>query len=142
MNIQPFSHRLFRQRRFRQLLVGSVTLAIFLGILIVPVEQQYPFSPIQNYGDGLWWSVQTLTTVGYGDVVPVTPLGRSIGVLMQIVGAVMFGALIALISSSMSRGQEEFYWSRLFGRIDDLDKKLSDIEKRTSFIIKDGELHK
>ncbi len=141
MNFQSFRHRLLKQRKFRQLLFGSVSFAVILGILIVPVERANPLAPIQNYKDGLWWSVQTLTTVGYGDVVPVTDLGRIIGVLMQIIGAVMFGSLIAIISTSMSRRQEEFYWDRLFERIDQIDEKLNEVERRTSFLIKD-DLHK
>lgn len=137
MNFQSFRHRLLKQRKFRQLLVGSISLAFMLGVLIVPVERFNPVSPIQNYKDGLWWSVQTLTTVGYGDVVPVTDLGRLIGVLMQIVGAVMFGSLIAIISTSMSRRQEEFYWDRLFERLDEIDTKLDNVSRRTTFLVKD-----
>lgn len=137
MSFQSFRSRLLKQRRFRQLLFGSVMFSIGIGILIVPIEQQVGYSSIVNYSDGFWWTIQTLTTVGYGDVVPVTPLGRFLGVIMQIVGTVMFGSLIALISSSMSRRQEEFYWSRLFERLDRLEKTTEEIEKRTNFLIKD-----
>lgn len=137
MNFQSFRHRLLKQRKFRQLLAGSILLAVIFGIVIVPIEQANPRSPVQNYSDGLWWSIQTLTTVGYGDIVPITDLGRIVGVLMQIVGAVMFGSLIAIISTSMSRRQEEFYWDRLFERIDQIDKKINELERRTSYMIRD-----
>lgn len=90
-------------------MVGSIFLAIAFGLMIVPIELRSDNATIKDTSDGLWWSIQTLTTVGYGDVAPVTEWGRVIGVIMQLVGAVMFGALIALISTSMSRGQEEFF---------------------------------
>ena len=137
MTIQTLRSRLLKQRKFRQLLFGSVMFSIALGLLIVPVERTAEPTRIHSVSDGLWWSVQTLTTVGYGDVVPVTPLGRTIGVVMQIIGTVMFGSLIALISSSMGRRQEEFYWAKLFERLDSLEKQVDEIEKESGFLVKE-----
>ncbi len=137
MMMHSVRKRLLKQRRFRQLLWGSFIFSVLLGILIVPIEQAHPNARILTLSDGLWWSIQTLTTVGYGDVTPVTDVGRFIGVIMQIVGAVMFGSVIALISSSMSRRQEEFYWDRLFERIDTISIKADELEKQMNFLIKD-----
>ncbi len=50
-----------------------------------------------------WWALATLTTVGYGDVVPVTPLGRFFGGLVMIFGLGMFAMPIAIISSGFAR---------------------------------------
>jgi voltage-gated potassium channel len=49
--------------------------------------------------DGLWWAVSTITTVGYGDVYPVTVGGRIIGMLLMLCGIGMTGTLTALIAS-------------------------------------------
>lgn len=103
----------------------------------MPIELRSPDATIQNTSDGLWWSIQTLTTVGYGEVTPVTDGGRVLGVLMQLVGAVMFGALIALISTSMSRGQEEFFWNRLFERMNRLEEKIDRLEKSNRYLVRD-----
>ncbi len=135
MTTHSLKTRLLKQRRFRQLLVGSVVLSLFLGIIIVPIESSAPGATIRNTSDGLWWSIQTLTTVGYGDVTPLTDLGRVLGVFMQVLGAVMFGTLIALISSSMSRTQEEFYWERLFERLDRIESRVEEVEKRSGYLI-------
>lgn len=135
MSLSSVRSKLLKQRRFRQLLFGSVMFSVALGILVVPIERNVAGTKIHNLSDGLWWSIQTLTTVGYGDVVPVTDLGRFLGVFMQIIGTVMFGSLIALISSTMSRRQEEFYWGKLFERLDRLEEKMSELEKRTGFLI-------
>ncbi len=136
MNLAFLHRRLLRQRRFRELMIICVVLAVFLGVVIVPIESGAAGATIKNTSDGLWWSVQTLTTVGYGDVTPVTDAGRFIGVVMQILGAILFGTLIAMISSSMSRGQEEFYWNRLFIRMEKLETKIDEIERRTGFLVK------
>lgn len=142
MKFHLFQKKLLRQRTFQELLIGSTLVAVVCGFLIVPIERQNPFSTIQTYEDGLWWSIQTLTTVGYGDVTPSTSIGRLLGILMQLVGAVMFGAVIAIISSSMGRKQEEVYWGRLFERLDQLETKTESIEKETEFLIKETMLTK
>lgn len=133
----PLRTRLLKQRRFRQLLIVSVLLSLAFGVIIVPLENVAPHATIHTFGDGLWWSIQTLTTVGYGDVTPVTGPGRFLGVAMQILGAVVFGTLVAIISSSMSRRQEEFYWDRLFERVDQLNERLTKIEQEVQFLVRE-----
>ncbi len=135
MHLASLRKRLLKQRRFRQLLGGSILLALIFGMLIVPAESSAPDSTIHDLGDGLWWALQTLTSVGYGDVYPVTDLGRMVGVLMQILGAVMFGSLIALISTSMSRSQEEYYWNRLFERLDHSEKELEALKQHLNYMV-------
>jgi voltage-gated potassium channel len=50
-----------------------------------------------------WWSLSTLTTVGYGDVVPVTPLGKVVGGLVMVLGLCMFALPVAIIASGFSQ---------------------------------------
>lgn len=135
MHYHSLHHRLLRQRRFRQILIGAMILSVFIAFIIVPVERTTAKRSIDSFSDALWWTVSTITTVGYGDVVPVTLLGRFLGIILQVLGTVMFGTLIAIISSNMSRGQEEMYWSRLFNRMDDLDNKLEKIERESRYLV-------
>jgi len=51
----------------------------------------------------IWWSVSTLTTVGYGDVVPVTILGKSIGVLVMVLGLAMFALPIGIVATAFAQ---------------------------------------
>jgi len=52
------------------------------------------------------------------------------------VGVVMFGLLIAIISTSMNQSQEEYYWKKLFKKLDDVDSELKTLEKQTAFMVK------
>ncbi|MEP9355854.1 cyclic nucleotide-gated ion channel [Xanthobacter sp. KR7-65] len=52
--------------------------------------------------EAMWWAITTLTTVGYGDVVPVTNLGRLIGGITMVTGLMMLALPIAIIASSFS----------------------------------------
>jgi voltage-gated potassium channel len=136
MKYHAVHKRLLHQRRFRKVLIASSILAVVIAFIIVPIEKAAPNSTIQNFSDGLWWAIQTITTVGYGDVTPITELGRILGIIMQVLGTVMFGTLVAMIGSSMSRNQEEFYWERLFQRIDQIDEKVDNLERTTKFLVK------
>lgn len=50
-------------------------------------------------GDGIWWALVTLTTVGYGDTVPATPFARIVGVLLMFVGIGFVAALTATVAA-------------------------------------------
>jgi len=132
-NITP--RRLLEQRKFRFLLLSLFVIALSLGLLIVPLESQAS-GRIKSPFDGLWWAVSTLTTVGYGDYVPVTFGGKLLGIALQLIGAVMFGLLIAMLGSAVNRAQDEFYWRRLFERFDRLEQITDDLMKRTDYLVK------
>lgn len=52
-----------------------------------------------SFFDALWWSAATITTVGYGDIVPVTTIGRTVGVLCMALGITMFGLVTARLAA-------------------------------------------
>jgi voltage-gated potassium channel len=54
---------------------------------------------VENPFDALWWGVVTLTTVGYGDVIPQTPEGRLAAMCLMLLGISLFGALTATVTS-------------------------------------------
>ncbi len=64
----------------RVLLFMGVVYTVLLALLYVS-ESANDSSSIQTFGDAFWYSIVTLSTVGYGDLVPITPLGQAIGVL-------------------------------------------------------------
>ncbi|HCA61890.1 MAG TPA: potassium channel protein, partial [Synechococcales bacterium UBA8647] len=63
-----------------------VILQVFLGYLMVLVESGHPNSQFQSVGQGVYWAVVTMTTVGYGDVVPQTVLGRLLAAAVMLLG--------------------------------------------------------
>jgi len=89
-------------------LFSAMALALFvLGHLIWFVETRsiggaFPKTYAQGISDGLWWGAVTMTTVGYGDVVPKSLCGRFIGFFWILVGVAMSGILIGLISNAFT----------------------------------------
>jgi voltage-gated potassium channel len=53
-----------------------------------------------KFSDAVWWSCATITTVGYGDVAPVTYGGRVVGVLTMLVGVCSYGVLLTLLGGA------------------------------------------
>jgi voltage-gated potassium channel len=85
--------------------VAAITLlvVIFSSISILMVEKD-PTSNIKTAEDAIWWSLVTVTTVGYGDKYPVTTEGRLIGVLLMFVGVGIFGTFTAYVASWFTAG--------------------------------------
>ncbi len=83
----------------------SAAVLIFGSIAIYLIETPNEESEIQSMLDAVWWTAATVTTVGYGDVVPVTDLGRSIGVAYMFVGITILGIFISTVGSSLIKSK-------------------------------------
>jgi voltage-gated potassium channel len=73
-----------------------IVIAASVSILIVEKD---PCSNIKTAEDAIWWTMETITTVGYGDKYPVTTDGRIIGIILMISGVGLFGTYTAYIAS-------------------------------------------
>ena len=134
--IRIVATKLSRSGRFRKVLFILVVAVIVLGLLIAPIENLASNPIIKSEGDGLWFAITTVTGVGYGDLVPVTTLGRLIAVLLQVFGVVLFGAVMAFVSVELLRYQEDYNMQRLLKRLDEQDRKVDEIKKHLDFLVK------
>jgi len=96
------------RRLFERL--GSVAL-VAVAVVIVGAAVGYRAEHATNpgfatFGDALWWAIVTLTTVGYGDVVPKTTAGRADGVMIMVVGVGVLGVLAGSMASFFRHGPE------------------------------------
>jgi voltage-gated potassium channel len=97
---------------FRELLARNhlgTTLGVSMIIMFVAGILMAGIDPaIKTPWEGLWWAWVTITTVGYGDLVPVTPEGRLLGALLILVGVGLFAMLTASFSVLfISRSEEK-----------------------------------
>lgn len=81
----------------------------------------------------LWWSVQTATTVGYGDITPKTPVGRVIAAVVMLEGIAFLAVVTASITSVfVARAEHELRggdrWDLVINRLDALDRRLQAID--------------
>lgn len=87
------------------LLVYAIGL-IVIGATAVTTFEAGQDSQINSFSEALWWSVVTITTVGYGDVVPVTAEGRAFAIVLMVGGIGIFGGLTAQLASFFVRQDE------------------------------------
>lgn len=81
-------------------LVGATSLLLFVAALaILDAERGAQGSNIESFGDALWWAFATVTTVGYGDRVPVTFGGRAVAAGLMLAGIALIGVVTATFAS-------------------------------------------
>ena len=86
-------------------LAATFLLLAFLGAVLMWLIDDKNFS---SFGLAAWWALQTVTTVGYGDVVPTTALGRVVGGIEMVIGISFIAFLTATVTSTaIERGAAE-----------------------------------
>lgn len=128
---------LAHQRRIRLLFLGLILYGLIVTITMVPIEKNGPEVKINTAMDSMWWAVATVTGVGYGDVIPLSTLGRILGMSLQMVGVVAFGMLVGMVTMVMSDQTNRYFYRKIFERFDNLEKQLNRLEKQSAFMIED-----
>ncbi|OHV63312.1 potassium channel family protein [Pseudofrankia sp. BMG5.36] len=93
--VQPLS-----ARRAMRVMVVATTLTVLAGGIVIRIVDPRSFP---NVGIGMWWALQTVTTVGYGDVVPTTAVGRFIGSMIMLESIAFLAIVTAWVTSSFVR---------------------------------------
>jgi voltage-gated potassium channel len=82
---------------------SAVLMFIFvISLAVFAAERHAPGASITSYGDAVWWAMETISTVGYGDMVPVTVPGRIYAVALMLGGMVIVGATTATVISYLN----------------------------------------
>ncbi|AOZ73431.1 hypothetical protein BK816_02570 [Boudabousia tangfeifanii] len=80
--------------------IGTTLIVLIVSALaILDVERNAADTQIQTFPQALWWAIATVTTVGYGDTVPVSADGRVIAIALMIFGIALLGVVTGLLSS-------------------------------------------
>lgn len=125
---------------------GAVVLG---GSVAWLLERDVPGRTFASWGDALWWALSTLTTVGYGDQVPVTPAGRIVAATIMIIGVAVLGGVAAIVAFVVAQAvaaaeeralevEAEAVEQRIEARLDALDARLARIEDRLRLLGEPG----
>jgi len=87
-----------RYAMFLTILLTILVLSVS-SVLVLQFESQSPDANIKTGGDAFWYSIVTITTVGYGDRYPVTPAGRITAMFIMFMGVGIIGALASILAS-------------------------------------------
>ncbi|WP_102797843.1 potassium channel family protein [Bowmanella denitrificans] len=112
------------------LLIGAAGLSIYL------IEHDLPGANITTAEDAIWWSLVTISTVGYGDYYPVSTAGRIVSVLLIISGVSLFGVISGYIASFFITPAEKDQLAvqnrrihEIHDQVENLQSQISDIQR-------------
>jgi voltage-gated potassium channel len=117
------------------IVAATAVLVVISGVLMRVFDQQ----EYSSVGEGMWWALQTVTTVGYGDVTPKEPAGRIIAAFVMLEGIALLSITVAAITSTfVARAQREHdaadaadenqAAARVEARLDDVADRLGRLE--------------
>jgi voltage-gated potassium channel len=123
-----------RGSRSQQVTTSVVTLAFatwfVAGLAVTEAERHVDGSNIQGVGDGWWWAITTMATVGYGDTYPVSTQGRIVGTSLMIMGVALLGTITASIASNFNStdSEDSSNGTSSASEVDNLKKRIAELE--------------
>ena len=108
--------------------IGAITLGVSIGAGILMRSVDHEDFP--TIGAGLWWAVQTVTTVGYGDKVPTSTEGRFVAAIVMVTGLGFLSVVTASISALFVEATRRRRSSRDDASLEHIAARLDQIERR------------
>lgn len=128
---------MYFKKKKKELLItifATVILLVIVSSLMYFIENKAQPKAFSSIPAAMWWGVATLTTVGYGDVYPITPLGKFLGAVIAIFGIGMFAVPAGILASGFAEKIQKSHRERKIcphcGKdIDKLPETVSDSEQ-------------
>ena len=110
--------RVFNNKRLRTVLSLILLFIVIFGFIFFITEPD-----VKSFSDGLWWALVTITTVGYGDITPLTSIGRLVASALMFLGLGLIASLTAVISVKFIQNFVDHHTN------DDVLEKLEEMQK-------------
>ena len=125
-NLIGLLETLFNSRRLRTILAALIFFIFLFGYLFYVSEPD-----VRNLGDGIWWALVTITTVGYGDITPVTTLGRVVASSLMLLGLGLIATITAIVSAKFIQNFVDHHTNDdVLEKLDEMQLALDDIKKK------------
>jgi hypothetical protein len=117
---QRAERALARHRVLPFLIVTTALVAVLTGVVARLIDHQ----DFHSVGDGVWWAIVTLGTVGYGDIVPHTVWGRVLGSVVIVCGVTFLSFLTAIVTSLFVTVDQEEALAKVYGLREESEQTL------------------
>ena len=125
-NLFGLLETLFNSRRLRTILAALIFFIFLFGYLFYVSEPD-----VRNLGDGIWWALVTITTVGYGDITPVTTLGRVVASSLMLLGLGLIATITAIVSAKFIQKFVDHHTNDdVLEKLEEMQLELDDIKKK------------
>tara|TARA_B000000557_G_scaffold123370_1_gene99989 strand:+ start:622 stop:1083 length:462 start_codon:yes stop_codon:yes gene_type:complete len=123
--------RVFNSRRLRTILGVLIICIISFGYVFYLAEPQ-----IKTIEDGIWWALVTITTVGYGDITPLTTLGRLVAGTLMFVGLGLIATVTAIVSAKFIANYVDHHTNDdVLEKLEELEDEIEKIEEIESNVV-------
>ena len=118
--------RAFNSKRLRTILATIIASVTIFGFVFFVTEPQ-----VKSFGDGMWWALVTITTVGYGDITPMTTVGRFVASGLMFVGLGLIASVTAIISVKFIQNFVDHHTNDdVLEKLDEMQKDLDELKKK------------
>jgi len=109
-----------------QYVLLAVTVIVFASAALEVTFERHSMSPkaIHDFGSAIWWAIVTVTTVGYGDKVPMTGPGKFVAVALMLTGIGLIGVLTATVASFFVQQQHSGEFEAMKGQLQEIREML------------------
>lgn len=116
-------NKLMHTNSLSKVLLLNVSAVLTASVLLSAIEGK-------SFFDAVWWSIVTMTTVGYGDIVPQDTISKVIAILLMLVGISTFGMVTSTITRFFSETERETKLDVLIAKVDEQTELLRQLEKK------------
>ena len=118
--------RAFNNKRLRTVLSLILFFIGIFGFIFFITEPD-----VKSYSDGLWWALVTITTVGYGDITPLTSLGRLVASALMFLGLGLIASLTAVVSVKFIQNFVDHHTNDdVLEKLEEMQKDLDEIKRK------------
>jgi voltage-gated potassium channel len=111
--------------------VGTIIgIAVLLILIAGALERIVEGETFTSLGLSYWWAMETVTTVGYGDVVPETPIGRVVAGMLMLTGIALIPTLTSVIVSTLLAKRRDEDQERLEDMLTRVEQRLAELEQK------------
>jgi len=124
------------------LLIVYAVIVFFGSVMIFSIESGHPDSEINSMLDAVWWTVSTVTTVGYGDIELVTDFGKIMAIIYMFFGITFLSIFVAVFGTRVYKRRFEvednkfsYAQKQILQKIKDLEKNQINLEKNIKDVL-------
>ena len=125
-NLLSLLTTVFNSRRLRTILGALIFFVLLFGYIFYLTEDD-----VNTFGDGIWWALVTVTTVGYGDITPATTLGRFVASALMFLGLGLIATVTAIVSAKFVQNFVDHHTNDdVLEKLEEISDEIKELKKK------------